>query len=413
MSDELKNAEAELAALQKAKAERLQAEVAALKQEQSEFERQKAEMTAKKEKESLVAEIKSQIVKDMNLATDAGIDVTGNTTKKQPNKVSTFYNKYLKNHGYKSIEYGSVDWQTGGYDFTDSNTGCVNDVSDWTPDETYANAIWSAFYCKGYLAGRVTVRGVDFTRGKGDTISIRIRGKRTAQGPLAACECLSCVSSSFTKVSLTLDSYGDLAEICELDLQLAGDVVKDGIMEDMASGLAEQVDLEIYNQLITASSSHTITLDSCCTSDVSLTACCFDPFELYNAIVTLEATMREDGYRPDFIIVSPSVAAHFKYKEAAHMQGLQLSFNGNELSKIGTMSVIEFPCANSCDFETEQVVAVLLDSSRAVGEGWGMRPKMEQDRNIDCDSTTVAIHMYVGIDELDDEAIGLISAPSC
>jgi hypothetical protein len=40
-----------------------------------------------------------------------------------------------------------------------------------------------------------------------------------------------------------------------------------------------------------------------------------------------------------------------------------------------------------------------------------MKPKLEQDRNIDCDSTTVAIHMYVGIDDLDTGAIRLIRTP--
>jgi hypothetical protein len=212
---------------------------------------------------------------------------------------------------------------------------------------------------------------------------------------------------------LHLDSYGDLAEICELDLQLAGDVVKDGILEDMASGLAEQVDLEIYSQLVTASAGFTATLDDCC-SDPTTDSCCFNKFgrDLYDNIVDLEAQMREAGYAPDYIILAPSVAAQFKYTQALSQQGLQISYSGNELSKIGSMSVIEFPCANTCSGATDTVVAVIIDSRRAVGEGWGMRPKMEQDRNIDCDSTTVAIHMYVGIDELDVNAIALISTPT-
>lgn len=411
MSDELSKAEAELAELRKAKAERLRTEAETLKREQAEFEQQQAEMAAKKEKEAIINEVKSQILKDMNLKQDVGIDTIGVADKSPKNTAAIFRSKYLKSHGYKPVDYGSTEWQTGRYDFANSDSGCDNDVSDWTPDEVFANTIWSAFYCKGYLAGRITVRGVDFARGKGDTVSIRIRSKRTAQGPLGACECLSCVSSSFTKVSLTLDVYGDLAEICELDLQLAGDVVKDGIMEDMASGLAEAVDNEIYDQLITATTSHEETLSYCC-SDPSLDACCFNALDLYDKIVKLEAEMREDGYRPDYVIVSPSVAAHFKYKEAASAKGLQVAYSGNELTKIGTMSVIEFPCANTCSGATDEVVAVILDSSRAVGEGWGMKPKLEQDRNIDCDSTTVAIHMYVGIDELDDDAIGLISTPT-
>jgi len=420
MSDELKNAEAELKnakaeleALQKQKAERIKADVDALRKEQSEFDRQQAEMTAKKAKDALKLEIKDELAREFNAKTPIGVSVDGGMTKKPKSDLSAFRKKYLKNHGYKAIEYGSVDWQTGGYDFVDSDLGCENDVSDWTPNEVFADTIWSAFYCKGYLAGKVTVRGVDFQRGKGDTVSIRIRGKRSAQGPLDPCECLSCVSSSFTKVSLHLDSYGDLAEICELDLQHAGDVVKDGIMEDMASGLAEAVDLEIYDQLQTAAAVYTEVLDDCC-SGPSLDSCCFNGFgrNLYDLIVSIEAQMREGGVRPDKIILSPSVAAQFKFTQALSQMGLQISYSGNELSKIGNMEVIEFPCANTCSGATDTVVAIILDSSRAVGEGWGMKPKMEQDRDIDCDSTTVAIHMYVGIDELDVNAIGLISTPT-
>jgi hypothetical protein len=128
----------------------------------------------------------------------------------------------------------------------------------------------------------------------------------------------------------------------------------------------------------------------------------------------MEADMREGGYRPNYLIVAPSIAAHFKYKEAASMAGMPIRFGSDGgLLSIGNMEVIEFPCANTCVTDAEAVVAVLLDSSKAVSEAWGKRPEIEQDRNIDCDSTTVAIHMYIGIDELDDNAIGLISAPSC
>lgn len=410
-SEDIEKAKAELEALQKAKVARIKEETEILRAEQDKVDQLKAEMTAKKERDSIVMEVRSQLAKEMNANLGTGIQEPGSLKKKPENKLSNFRKVYLSKHGYKPIEYGS---DIGNYEFTPSDNACSNDVDDWTPDETYANLIWSAFYCKGYLANKVTVRGIDFQRGKGDTIAIRVRGKRsTVQGPLGPCDCLSCVSQTFTKVDIHLDAYGDLAEICELDLQLAGDVVKDGILEDMSSNLAEAVDLEIYSQLITASTSHVATLSECC-SDPSLNDCCMLTFDLYNAIVQLEAEMREDGYRPDYIIVSPSIAAFFKYKEAVSSRGLQISFSGNEVSKIGTMSVIEFPCANLCSTPTTlKVVAVLLDSSRAVGEAWGMKPKLEQDRNIDCDSTTVAIHMYVGIDELDAEAIGLISAPSC
>jgi len=399
--DKIAEAEAEYAKLLNEKVEKLKAEKA--EAEKVEYEKE------------LEAKIRAKIAEETSKSVDTGLDTDGDLQKEtKDDKMSIFGKKFLKAHNYTPVDYGSESWLMG-YEFTDSDTGCENDVSAWTPSEQFANLIWSAFYCKGFLAGKVTVRGIDFERGKGDTITIRTRGKRSAQGPLAACECLSCVSSSFlAPYSIQLDVYGDLAEICERDLFEAGDIIKAGIIEDMASGLAEQVDLEIYNQLITATTTYTDTLDNCC--QVSDDGCCLDAFgrELVNSIIDMEASMREAGYRPNFCIVSPTVAAHFKYKEAASMIGYPLSFSGNKLSKIGEMEVIEFPCANSCDEgPASYVVAVILDSSKAVGEAWGKRPELEQDRNIDCDSTTVAIHMYVGIDELDDNAIGLISAPTC
>jgi uncharacterized protein YuzB (UPF0349 family) len=173
--------------------------------------------------------------------------------------------------------------------------------------------------------------------------------------------------------------------------------------------MAEAVDTEIWNQLVGSGAAH-VHLDECC-SGPSLDSCCFQAIGLYNLIITQEANMRAAGYRPDKIILGPQLAAYFKYQQANSQQGFQVSFSGNELSKIGSMDVIEYNCATVCSTVTNTTVAVILDSSRAVGEAWGMKPKMEQDRNIDCDSTTVACHMYVGIDELDTGAIRLIRTP--
>ena len=156
MSDELKNAEAELEALQKQKADRLKAEADGLRKEQAEIDRVKVEMAAKKERDALKQEIIEAIGKTQN----TGIEVTGEATKKPKSDLGVFRNKYMKNHKYTPVEYGSVEWVTGGYDFVDSDSGCNNDVSDWTPNETFASMVWGAFYCKGQLAGKVTVRNI-------------------------------------------------------------------------------------------------------------------------------------------------------------------------------------------------------------------------------------------------------------
>ena len=93
MSDELSKAEAELAELRKAKAERLRTEAETLKREQADFEQQQAEMAAKKEKEAIINEVKSQILKDMNLKQDVGIDTIGVANKTPKNAAAIFRSK--------------------------------------------------------------------------------------------------------------------------------------------------------------------------------------------------------------------------------------------------------------------------------------------------------------------------------
>lgn len=379
--------------------------LAKLKAEKAEFERQEADKKLKEDKEKSYQENKDRLIKELKFEPTVGIK-DGSTTKVPNNELQSFRKKYLTHHGYKPIEYGS-DSHMIGFEFDNSNTGCEDDVSDWTPSENFSNLVWQAMYCKGFLLGKVTVRGIDIDKGKGCIVNIRTIGKRTAQGPLAPCECLSCATDIFGEYHVTLDAYGDLDEICEKDLFCAGDIVKDSIIEAMSSGLAEAADAEVYNQLITASGATTVSSTTLDCDGLQSGSCCTTPGSLlYNALIRLRAVMVTNGYKPDYIIMSPSVAALLKMAQGAFLYGLDMSVANGKVTRLADIEVIEYSCGQTCS--EASIYAVMIDSSRAVGEAWGKRPTFEQDRNTDCDSTTVAVHVYVGIDELDVGAIGFV-----
>lgn len=403
--------------------EMLQKKHDALKAEADEKARIEAEKAEKEAKEAEYAAMKDRLVKELSLEPKKGLETEGSKKSETPsNKHVEFAKKYIDSRKISAPSYGSSEFLLGDkgktFEFTDSDDGCDNDVSSWSPADVYADLIFKAMTCKGELAGKVTVRGIDFKQGGGGLVQIRTLSARSAQGPLAACECLSCVSSSFSTYTVTLDVYGDLVELCEKDIFEVGEVYRASILDSMSEAMAVQLDAEIWTQLSTATPGNSEVLGSAADCDASRGSdgeCCTYACDLYDALIRLDANMRGAGYKPDFLILHPTVAAFFKFKDALHVPGYmagQISVSEGKLIKIGSINVIEFCGATSCTDEGDEVMAILIDSSRAVAEAWGKRPHSEQDRNIDCDSTTYAIHMYVGIDELDTDAIGHILNPS-
>jgi len=407
MSEDSDRLEAEYNSLLKEKIEEMKAEKAAAK-------KLEADKLAKEKEDALKEQIRADVTAELNKKVDVGIDTGGKMTKEKSDDVVNFAKSYIKKHKITAPAYGSSDWLEGlKFEAETSNSGCEYDLDDWTKEGVFADVIWQSFYCKGYLAGKVTVRGIDFEKGEGCKVMIRTVGKRTAQGPLSACECLSCATNAFGRYEIELSRYGDFTTVCELDIFCTGDEVKNQIIEAMSSGLAEAVDSQIYSALEEAAAGFVETTSGCCgrTKD----SCCQFAFDVYDSIIALDARMRKAGRNPDYVIMDPTIAAYFKYRESSSKISYPIdsSISDGVLTRIGRLKVIEFPCANECDSEaTDSVVAILIDSSRAVGEAWGKRPIIEQERNIQCNSIDIAMHMYLGIKALDVSAIGHIKTPS-
>ncbi|RLI62134.1 MAG: hypothetical protein DRO67_07415 [Candidatus Asgardarchaeum californiense] len=305
------------------------------------------------------------------------------------------------------------------FDFANSDAGCDVDVSSWSPDDIYVNAIWHTMYESSNLL-KVAVKGLAINKGQGLNVQIRTIARfdksdiTTTSDP---CECLSCVSTSFSTYNISLAKHGISTEICEYDVWDVGEVYRKEYAQSLAGVWAEFFDWEIYEELETATPGHSSSLASTAMScDFSVSgSCCTDAslMAFYNAIDEVITDMRSSYYKPDFIIMHPTIARIFRAMQTPQpvfANTVEIGKNGSLKSILG-VPVIEFNAANSCsdcDSTGGDVAVIVIDSRRAVGAAFGKKPKMERERNITCDSTTLAMWTYFGCAELDSGAIGHI-----
>ena len=355
-------------------------------------------------------------------------DTPGTVPKNQ--KVVDIATKWLSNKGIKMEDvkpYSAAELNASGanpnfhpFAMTNSDTGCDDDVSAWSPDDVWCNSIWYAVQCKSVLAGKVTVRACDIGKGDGLTVKIRTIGADTFPAALGACECGSCVSNSFSSYSLTLARYDLYKVICNLDEWDVGEVLPVAMAETMVRSFSLGIDGLIYAALVGATPTYTEVLASDAVCDPARPtdgACCAYATDLYKSIIQLEADMRSAGYGQDgfVLILHPTIALYLKYKEGMNPPpwAQNISMEGNELSAIGKIKVIELCGANDCtNVGTGDIVGVMFDPTRAVGEAYGKKPHLKKDEDpIECDSWKFVYRMYIAIKALDEASIGHILQP--
>lgn len=304
-------------------------------------------------------------------------------------------------------------------EYTDSNSGCDTDISAWSPTETYANIIWQAMYCEANLF-RVCVKGLNISAGDGLNITIRTVGKFAAPAAATSCECLSCVSAELSEYNLNCLQYGEVTEVCGFDVFDAGEIYRREYLKAFGKRWAEFFDATIWAGLVAAAAGTSTDMANTlvCTPSVS-GSCCSDSslIDLYNAVNATVAAMREGTtpYSPDWMIVSPTVAAIFKRMQTPGVQKwaeklIQIDGDGR-LTGFNGLKVIEYCGAQTCSTATDTVFAVILDSRRAYGAAFGKRPFLEKDRNIECNSWTYAMWCYFAHGALDVNAIAHIKSP--
>ena len=304
------------------------------------------------------------------------------------------------------------------FENTDSDTGCEDDVSAWSPEDVYARIVWNTFVAKADLM-KIAVKGLAINPGDGLSVQIRVYGAFGSPVEKAACECGSCASISFTTYTLTLKQYNLEAIVCDKDIFDAGSIVMDSYIQSMSDSWAAWADYMIYSELKTATPGLTKTLAHAVSATPSVGgSCCTDTslVELYDAIRTAKASMKEgtSPYKPDYIIMSPSVAAIFGRMQTPTAPGwihdVVFDEDGN-LKKICGLKVIEYARATSASSTSGAVLAIIVDSRRAVGAVFGQNPKMYKFFQTNCNSYRIDWWAYFAVGELDTNAICHIKNP--
>lgn len=418
--------------LQKEKESRDKAKLTA---EFAEQDRVKAEKEAKDYKNEVREQIKEELLKENPPEEKIPpISIEKPNTTGEVSPTQAYYDSYVKRHSEFETKsqyvnkredidkarfqiYEDQQWKecsiNGLWGNTSSDSGCDDVVSDWSPADTYAKAVWETFVCTADLL-RVCVKGISINPGDGLGVQIRAFGAFGTPSSLGACECASCASITWTTYPLTLKQYNLEAIVCDKDMWDVGTLMMDKYLISMANSWAQWFDAQIYSELETATpgTSQQLPADLNCTPGLT-GSCCTDLslLNLYNAINTLVATMREATApkNPDYLIISPTVASIFKRMQnptpMPWMGGVTFDDDGR-MKKFGGLKVIEYCGANSCTDLADEPVAIVIDSRRAVGCVFGQRPKTYKEFQSNCNSYRIDQWAYVAFGELDTGSIG-------
>jgi len=326
--------------------------------------------------------------------------------------------KDIKFQTYDNQHYAEVGMDRL-FSNTDSDSGCEDIVAAWSPEDVYAKIVWNTFVCKADLF-KICVKGLAIN--PGDGLGVQIRAYGSFGNPVAknACECGSCASISFTTYPLTLQQYNLEAIVCDKDIWDVGGILMDSYLNAMADSWAQWFDAQIYSELATATPGTTETLAAKLSCTPAITgSCCSDAslVNLYNAIHNVVASMREGAnpYNPDWVLVSPTVASIFKRMQTPTPMSWMgdVSFDDDgRLKKIGGLKVIEYCGANTCSTVTDTVMAIIIDSRRAVGAVFGERPKTYKFFQTNCNSYRIDQWAYFAVGELDTNAIAHVINPA-
>ena len=399
--------------------EELNKKTARMKKETADFEAQEAEKVKTEYEQKLKDDWEKEYLEAHPPVTKIPTEGAGTIVGGEGSDPEEYVaDEYLRAFDGKVTDY--EDFVSGKVtEYTDSNSGCNNLLNGWSPTETYANIVWHAMYCEANLF-RVCVKGLNIKAGDGLDITIRTIGKFANPAAATACECLSCNSATLSEYNLTCLQYGEVTEVCSFDVFDAGEIYRREYLKAFGKIWAQWFDGLIWAGLVAAAAGTSTDLAATlvCTPNV-VGSCCTDSslLNLYNAVNATVASMREGAtpYDPDWMIMSPTVAAIFKRMQTPGVQAwaeklVKIDGDGR-LVMFNGIKVIEYCGAQSCSTATDTTFIVIVDSRRAYGVAFGKKPTLEKDRNIDCNSWTYAMWSYFAHGALDLAAIAHIKSP--
>jgi hypothetical protein len=307
---------------------------------------------------------------------------------------------------------------------THNGTDCTagtGGTGNWMPSEYFVNMILEGVVAYGDLSGKKAVIGTDLAAGNGDTVNVRYVTPRTHSCDTTECGgCLSEVSTTFGNYPIQVYQRGDYDKIVAYaDWQAKGDIIGQ-VANEMSKRLAHCHDLTIWKALVDASQTNTVTTTASWTSSRATDSCCNYAYDIYNSIIDARQQLMGAGYNPDTVLIHPYAASYLYYKENGNEPLVQnimplLKFGDDGYIKsVAGMPVTEVKVAvthNSSPTDSGDTTAFVLDSSRAIGEAWGMRPKFNEFYDGICNATELTVWTYWGTAVLDPAAAVDITNP--
>lgn len=267
------------------------------------------------------------------------------------------------------------------------------------------------------LSGIIAATTENLSAGVGSTVKVTYFPSRVAQGPIDIAESLTPSESTMKSFTITIAQYGDYDFLDGFSLYQAGNDVKVALLSSMSNGFGYKFDDIVYNEIATAVTGNVI--DTLSVDTVSGTAN-FTGDDLLNAIVDLKAMMLAGGteYGSPTITTSPSMPTHVIIPPSMEALLLKTATTGDpkralvvaedgRVVRIAGLDVIitaHMPEPTGYD----DLVAILVDKSRAVGEAFGMKPTFEEERVPLSNTYREIAWAYYGASELDVDGIGHI-----
>jgi len=296
-------------------------------------------------------------------------------------------------------------------------------VAAWIPTEDFVDLVLEGIVCYGALSGNgVCALDYDMGAGKGDTVNVRTVTARTHTcANTTAGNCLSVTSNTFSEHTIDVNQQGDYDKIASFtEWKTKGNLLKQ-VANEMSKRLANCRDATMWTNLCGAAANTTINTTSAWAASRATDSCCNFTFDIYNAIIDAKQHLSGDCYSPDTILIHPYVAAYLYYKENGNIPPVgdiaplvRYSADGSGLESIAGMRVVEVGVAvadDSSPSSTNDELAFVIDSSRAMGEVWGKRPDFNQFYDGKCNAIELTLWTYWGTSILDANAIVAIESP--
>jgi N4-gp56 family major capsid protein len=265
----------------------------------------------------------------------------------------------------------------------------------WIPRDVYAKAVFMAVHAKRILGNLTAAVQHDIGAGEGNVIKVRFYPKRTAQGPISEGTALNYNADTPTVTPITIQKYGDYAQLTDEAIQFTSDDVRGRLLAEMGAALAETLEQVVVNGL-------TGTITGCSTQNCA-TAGVID----YHTVLNAASVLKAAKLNPDFLILSPDhevdLLLDSNLTKLVDYGPGEVTFAG-EVGRIGQIKVIVHPLMPAKSTTSGAVQAVLIDSTRAWGEAFGKPLRFEEFRVIEQDIWKEVAWAWYGMSTLDPVA---------